>query len=115
MKNKIGDKARLQHIFDAILEIEGYLVKKTVRDFMNNSMLRFACIKQLEIIGEAANHLSQQLIKANPDIQWIEIIGLRNLLIHEYFGVNEKIVWEIIKNDIPALKKGMQSILDKLA
>ena len=58
MRGKLGDKIRFQHIHDAILEIESYLVKKEFSDFMENSMMRFACIKQMEIIGEASNHIS---------------------------------------------------------
>jgi uncharacterized protein with HEPN domain len=58
MRGNSGDKVRLQHIYDAILEIESYLVNKDFGDFMDNSMMRFACIKQLEIIGEASNHIT---------------------------------------------------------
>jgi uncharacterized protein with HEPN domain len=58
MRGKLGDKVRLQHIYDAILEIESYLVNKEFSDFMENSMMRYACIKQMEIIGEASNHIS---------------------------------------------------------
>ncbi|MEP7267005.1 MAG: HepT-like ribonuclease domain-containing protein [Saprospiraceae bacterium] len=58
MQSKLGDKIRLQHIQDAIEEIESYLIKKDFEDFMNNSMMRFACIKQIEIIGEASNQVS---------------------------------------------------------
>ena len=53
MRGRSGDKARLQHILDAILEVEDYLVETDFKKFMENSMMRFACIKQLEIIGEA--------------------------------------------------------------
>jgi hypothetical protein len=68
MRGKLGDKVRLEHIYEAILEIEIYLVNKEFADFMENSMMRFACIKQMEIIGEAANHISDETksIFANP-------------------------------------------------
>lgn len=60
MRGKLGDKARLQHIYDAILEIESYLNDNDFSEFISNSMMRYACIKQLEIIGEASNHISEE-------------------------------------------------------
>jgi uncharacterized protein with HEPN domain len=58
MKSEVGDKARLQHIFDAIKEIENYIVNSSYEDFQSNSMMQFAAVKQLEIIGEASNQLT---------------------------------------------------------
>ncbi|MDI6778611.1 MAG: DUF86 domain-containing protein [Bacteroidota bacterium] len=114
MKNEIGDKARLHHIFDAILEIETYIKKSSFEDFQNNSMMQFACIKQLEIVGEAANRLSDHFKNLYTEIEWREIVGMRNILIHEYFGVDEKIVWGIINRDIPELKIKVEQILDQI-
>ncbi len=61
MRGKSGDKVRLRHILDAILEIENYSLNTDFSGFMKNSMMRFACIKQIEIIGEASNHISQEV------------------------------------------------------
>ena len=88
----LDDKARLQHIFDAIIEIEGYMENHTEDDFFNNSMLHSACIRQLEIIGEAAGRESGEIRAESADIPWKEIIDLRNILIHEYFGIDLDIV-----------------------
>ena len=77
-------------------------------------MVRFACIKQLEIIGEASNHISQDLKSNNSQISWEEIISLRNVLVHEYFGVDATLVWQIIETDIPELKSDMEKILKSL-
>ena len=111
MKDLKGDKARLLHIRDAIVEIEEYTRAFDFQQFYHQSMARFASIKQLEIIGEAANHLSGELIEKYPDVEWREIIALRNILIHEYFGVDAKIVWDIISEHLPALKKAVEMIL----
>jgi uncharacterized protein with HEPN domain len=114
MRGKLGDKVRLQHIYDAILEIESYLVNKEFTDFMENSMMRFACIKQMEIIGEASNHISDETKSKFTSIEWSQIIGLRNVFVHEYFGVDSTLVWEIIKNDLPDLKEKIKKILDTI-
>ena len=104
MRSELGDRIRLQHIIDAIEEIEKYLVATELPVFLENSMMRFACIKQMEIIGEACNHLSVELKSKFLNIEWVQIVGMRNVFAHEYFGIDSRIVWEIIKNDIPELK-----------
>jgi uncharacterized protein with HEPN domain len=104
MKGKLGDKVRLQHILDAINEVEIYLKNVTYEQFLENSEKRFATIKQIEIIGEACNALSDELKIQHPVIPWKSITGFRNISIHEYFGVNLHLVWEIAKNDLPGLK-----------
>lgn len=114
MRGKLGDKVRLQHIYDAILEIESYLLNKEFSDFLGNSMMRYACIKQIEIIGEASNHISDETKSKFTSIEWDQIVGMRNVFIHEYFGVDSTLVWEIIKNDVPDLKGKIMKILDTL-
>jgi uncharacterized protein with HEPN domain len=114
MRGKLGDKARLNHIWDAIIEVETYLLGSDLEGFMKNSMMRFACIKQMEIIGEAADHISDETKTKFSDIEWAQIIGMRNVFVHEYFGVDTHIVWEIIKNDLPILKKRIYEITQSL-
>lgn len=114
MKNKLGDKIRLQHILDAIEEIETYLNTADLTIFLNNSMMRFACIKQMEIIGEASKHLTDELRLKYPEIEWSQIIGMRNVFAHEYFGIDASLVWEIIKNDLPTLKSKINLVLKSL-
>lgn len=111
MKGRLGDKIRLQHIMDAIHEIGAYLENVSYQQFLQNSEKRFATIKQIEIIGEACNALTDELKEKFPLIPWKAIIGFRNISIHEYFGVNLLIVWEIAKNDLPELKEKIQAII----
>ncbi|MFA7326998.1 MAG: DUF86 domain-containing protein [Candidatus Kapaibacterium sp.] len=110
MRDRIGDKARLQHILDAISEIEDYIDDVDFQDFETNSMMRNASIRQLEIIGEASSRLSKELKLENPTVNWKDIIGFRNIIIHQYFGIDEKIVWDILKNDLQLLKKQIGKI-----
>lgn len=114
MKNKLGDKIRIQHILDAIEEIDSYLSAADLPTFLANSMMRFACIKQMEIIGEASKHISEDIKSKYPDIEWSQIIGMRNVFAHEYFGIDSSLVWEIIKRDLPILKSKISQILSTL-
>ncbi|MCL4484367.1 MAG: DUF86 domain-containing protein [Bacteroidetes bacterium] len=111
MRSNLGDKVRLQHILDAIIEIESYIVNTDFTLFMENSMIRFACIKQLEIIGESSNHISNETKEQFSAVEWSQIVGMRNVFVHEYFGVDSSLVWQIIKNDLPDLKEKVISIL----
>ncbi len=115
MRDNSGDKIRLQHILNAINEIESYLIKADFDSFISNSMMRFACVKQLEIIGEASNHISNLTKGKFTEIEWKQITGLRNVLIHEYFGIDAKLVWQILNADIPILKTKIESILQSFS
>ena len=114
MQSELGDKIRLKHILDAIEEIEKYLLEVDFPIFIQNSMMRFACIKQMEIIGEASNHISDELKSKFTDVEWAQIVGMRNVFAHEYFGIDSSLVWEIIKNDIPDLKDKIKLILQSI-
>jgi uncharacterized protein with HEPN domain len=114
MRGRLGDKVRLQHIIDAIQEIEGYLIDADFSKFMENSMMRFACIKQMEIIGEASNHVSEDTKAKFTIVEWTQIVGMRNVFVHEYFGVDSSLVWEIIKSDLPDLKDKIIEILKSI-
>jgi uncharacterized protein with HEPN domain len=114
MKEKIGDKQRLAHILDAISELEAYTANVELKDFLGNSMMKFASIKQIEIIGEAANYITPETKQLFTDIEWKKIIGMRHILIHEYFGVAPMLIWQVIIDDIPVLKASIQNIYPTL-
>ena len=114
MRGNLGDAVRLRHILEAILEIDAYLKNSDFDEFLGNSMMRFACIKQMEIIGEASNHISEEVKGRFSQIEWGQIVGMRNVFVHEYFGIDPKLVWEIIKQDLPELKDKVGIICDSL-
>src|SRR5260221_12517078 len=105
MKGAMTDKVRIAHILDAISEVEKYLHSISYDTFLKNSEKRYATIKQIEIVGEACSHISKAFKEAHPEIEWKPINGFRNISIHEYFGVDNQIVWEIAQNDLPVLKR----------
>ncbi len=114
MQNKMGDRQRLLHILEAIKEIESYTGDADLNEFSRNSMMRFASIKQIEIIGEAANYISQEVKDQFSDIQWKQITGMRHILVHEYFGISIQLVWQIILKDMPELKTKVEQVLSSL-
>jgi uncharacterized protein with HEPN domain len=110
MRGKMGDAQRLIHIVEAISEIEQYTLGIDLVEFKSNSMIRFASIKQIEIIGEAAKNITLDTRNKYDTIDWKQISGLRNILVHEYFGVDVELIWQIIFTDIPELKSKLTSL-----
>ena len=110
MKDKPNDTARLLHMADAIAEIEVYVAGMDYIAFEKDSKTRFASIKQLEIIGEAAYHLSAQLKEKHSEVQWQPIIALRHILVHEYYGIQSDILWRIITVHLPTFKESLHKI-----
>ena len=107
-------KIFLNHILESIENIETFSKDITKNEFMNNRFNQNAIIRELEIIGEASRNIPDNFRKKHSDIIWKDIIGTRDKLIHNYFGVDLEIVWDIIKNDIPKLKAGIRNILKGL-
>lgn len=102
----------IAHIMEAIEKIEKYLRDVSdVHQFVSSDMLFDAVLREMEIIGEAANNIDADFREIHPDIPWKKMISLRNILIHEYFGVNGQIVWDTCQGDLPQLKKLLLPIL----
>lgn len=107
------DTLYLGHINDAIEAIEQYLGDANYEQFIANKMMVDAVVRELEIIGEATSKLSKDFRKGNPEIPFRDIIDMRNVLIHDYAGVNTMIVWETCKIDLPPLKKAVKKSLGR--
>ena len=106
-----ADRIRLQHMFDAASEALEFIRGKGRSDLDRDRMLVLALIKDLEIIGEAANKISFEVQKQNSGIRWQDIIGMRNRLIHGYFDINLDIVWSTVTKDLPSLKAELEKLL----
>jgi uncharacterized protein with HEPN domain len=102
---------RLRDILDAIVSIERYTNQgKTAFD--EQELIQVWMVHQLQIIGEAANALSMETLNNYPEIPWKQIIGFRNLVVHEYFRVSLNLVWSIVQNNIPPLKLTIERIVE---
>jgi uncharacterized protein with HEPN domain len=103
----------LRHILDAIAAIEEYTTEGR-EAFLKDRKTRDAVIRNLEIIGEATRNISPAFQAAHLDIPWRQAAELRNVLIHEYFGVDVRIVWGVVEIELPTLKAKIQKALDQI-
>lgn len=110
MKRNI--KLYLQDIFESILAIEEYTGSLTEDEFYKNRQVQDAVLRRLEIIGEAVKNIDKHFRDRYPNIAWTKIAGLRDVLIHAYFGVNMKRVWSVVEKDIPELKQEILHIME---
>jgi len=105
-----NDSVYLSHILDSIERIEEYTENMEKEDFLSSNLVQDGTIRQIEIIGEATKNLSKELRDKYPQIPWSDIAGMRDRLIHHYFGVNLKAVWDTVNLDIPVLKDEILTI-----
>ncbi|MDD5691994.1 MAG: DUF86 domain-containing protein [Candidatus Omnitrophica bacterium] len=101
----------LEDILEAVKHIERYTKGISATKLKKNKLVIDAVIRNLEIIGEAAKHLPVPIKKKYPHIEWKKISGLRDILAHEYFGVDKDVLLDIIANKVPELKKEISGII----
>ena len=106
------DTFYLQHILDAIYRILKYTSGINDSKFARNTLIQDGVIRQIEIIGEAVKRLSLRFRSTHPSIPWVDIAGMRDKLIHDYFGVDIAKVWLTVQEDIPSLKTKVHQILN---
>lgn len=106
-----GDRQRLADIQEAIERIEKY-AKGGRRAFERDELLQVWVVHHVRIIGEAARRLSGPFRSRHRDVPWAEIIAMRNILVHEYFGVDVDVVWATVRQDLPRLKARIRAILE---
>jgi uncharacterized protein with HEPN domain len=106
------DRVYLAHIRDAIERIDTF-TSGGRSQFLADPMVQDAVIRNLEVIGEAAKGLSQTIRLANADVPWKQIAGMRDVLIHHYFGVKLETVWQVVADNLPQLRQRVQQLLNE--
>jgi len=114
MNPKREYKDYLTDIMEAMDRIEKFTEGLTFEDFKNDDKTISAVIRKIEIIGEAVKNIPPSLKNKNKQIPWKKMAGMRDKLIHEYFGVNIKVIWRTIKEDLPKVKPGFKRVLKKI-
>jgi uncharacterized protein with HEPN domain len=101
----------LEDILNAIEKIERYVNALDYQTFRRNDMVVDAVVRNFEIIGEAVRNVPEEIKKKHPVVEWKEVAGFRNILIHDYFGVDLEAVWDTIAKNIPVLKRHISDVL----
>ncbi len=104
----------LEHILECIQLIEEYTRDKTEEDFFGSVQLQDAVIRRVEIIGEAVKNIPRKIKEGYPEVPWKEIAGMRDIIVHEYFGIDLELTWEVVRKDVPDLKKKILTIKKNL-
>ncbi len=104
----------LKDIVDSINDIEAFIKGMNFEDFSNDKKTINAVVRSIEIIGGATKNIPKSIKDKHPSIPWKKMAGMRDKMIHEYFGVDIKILWKTIKKDIPPLKPLIQKVLESL-
>jgi uncharacterized protein with HEPN domain len=105
------DREYLAHIEAAILEIKAHTAGMTQEAYEADSKTQRAVERNLQIIGDAAHKLSKAFRQAHPDVPWEDVYAARNVVVHHYFGVNQRILWDIVQSDLEPLLKKVQGPL----
>jgi uncharacterized protein with HEPN domain len=105
---------RIEDILESIARIQRYLEGMDQVGFIGDDRTMDAVVRNFGIIGEAASHLPKDILAAHPEIPWNRMKGLRNLVIHEYFGVSPEILWSTAKEDLPPLVGLLESLLNRV-
>lgn len=101
----------LKDILASARKIMNYVGSKSRKDFAKDQMLIDAVIRNLEIIGEAVKKIPANVKQKHSEIEWKKIAGLRDILIHEYFGIDYDVLWDIVRNKVPQLKEQISLVL----
>lgn len=104
-----SDAVYAAQIRDALDRIAAYTAGIDAEAFLRDSMRQDAVTRQLEVVGEAVRRLSEEFCEVRPNVPWRAIIGLRNRLAHDYLGIDMRIVWEVVQNDLPHLRSVLES------
>lgn len=104
-------KVFLEDIYTAALRIETYTEGLSFDEFVDNDLVIDAVIKNILVIGEASKNIPEQIRQDNPQIEWRKMAGMRDMMIHGYFSINYRIVWDVVQNKIPTLRQQIKKLI----
>jgi uncharacterized protein with HEPN domain len=107
------DEERLRHMLDAAREALSFAAERTRADLDHDRLLELGLVKEVEIIGEAAAGVTDEVRAMLPQIPWLDIIGMRHRLVHAYFDINLNVLWRTVQEDLPPLVAALEDILGR--
>jgi uncharacterized protein with HEPN domain len=108
----MDDKLYLIHIAECIERIESYVERMDAGAFTNSTMVQDAVLRNLQTMAESTQRLSDEAKESQPQIDWYKIAGFRNILVHDYLGIDIDTVWNIIEKELPALKGAIRVMME---
>ncbi|MCY4537531.1 MAG: DUF86 domain-containing protein [Chloroflexi bacterium] len=111
-KSPDRDRLHLLHMRDAATQARQFISGRSREDFDNDLFFQFALAKAVELIGESANRISEELQLQHPQIPWRRIIGMRHVLVHNYWRVEKDVIWETVQTHIPTLITQLEQLLE---
>ena len=114
MREPIRDRGRLEHILSAITNIDEYVSGLSKQEFFADKLRMHATVYNVQVIGEASYKLSKDFKSAHPETPWAMIEKMRHILVHDYYQVNNEILWVVINDDIPPLKHNIMKYMESM-
>lgn len=111
MREQFRDRERLEHILAAINRVVRYTTGKTYEDLLADDMMYYAVVKNIEMMGEAANMLTSEFQTTHPETPWKMVKGMRNYIVHEYFQIDNTVVWDVVTKELPILHQQITQYL----
>ncbi|GAA3952361.1 DUF86 domain-containing protein [Hymenobacter algoricola] len=114
-EGRIDSRQRLLHMLEAIAEVQGFVAGVSRAEFDLDHRTLFACVRGVEILGEAARHVADEIKAQYPEINWRGIVDLRNFVVHQYFAIDNEALWLVIHDHMPVLKPQLERVLQALS
>ncbi|HED37404.1 MAG TPA: DUF86 domain-containing protein [Ignavibacteria bacterium] len=104
----------LNDIYDSITKGISFIKDMTYEDFQKDEKTQYALIRAIEIIGEASKKIPNEIQDQSKEIPWREISGMRDILVHDYFGINTEVIWKTANKDLPELREKIQKLINDI-
>ena len=114
MREPIRDKGRLEHILTAIDDATVFANQVTYEELKHDKLHTFALVHSIQIIGEAAYKLTSEFRESHPEVAWNDIIGMRHILVHDYYNIDSSLLWNVVQEELPVLRAHIASYLEEM-